>query len=59
MLDKIIRYEQGDMNDIEMIEMYQELLNTGLIFKLQGHYGRTANNLLLAGLITMPKGESK
>lgn len=57
--DKIIRYEQDDMDDNEIVEMYQELLDTGIIFGLQGHYQRTATRLMHAGLITMPQGETK
>lgn len=47
--DKVIRYEQGEMNDNEVVSFFQELVNTGLAWKLQGHYGRTATALIDAG----------
>lgn len=57
LIDKIIRYEQDDMSHEEIIQMFQELMNTGLIFGLQGSYQRTATRLMNAGLITIPQGE--
>ena len=50
MVDEIISYEQGEMNEEEMISFFQELINTGLAWKLQGSYGRTAMNLIEEGL---------
>ena len=44
-------YEQGDLNDEETVVFFQEMLDTGLVWKLQGHYGRTASRLLDEGLI--------
>lgn len=49
--DKIIRYEQGEMDDSEMVELFQELVNSGLAWELQGHYGRTAIALIENGLV--------
>jgi len=53
-LDSIIRYENGELTGDEVVELFQDLLNTGLVFQLQGHYGRTAKALLDAGLIESP-----
>jgi len=50
-LDQIIAYEQGDLDEEDTIALFQELLNSGLVWQLQGHYGRTAQALLNAGLI--------
>jgi len=50
-VDKIMAYESGEMNETEIISFFQELLDSGLCWKLQGHYGRTAKNLLDNGLI--------
>lgn len=49
-LDKIIAYEQGELTEEETIEMFQELINSGLAWSLQGHYGRTANALIQSGV---------
>lgn len=48
-IDKIIAYENGEMNEEEMVEFFQELINSGMAWKLQGHYGRTASALIEAG----------
>ena len=48
---KIKAYEQGDLSDEETVVFFQEMLDTGLVWKLQGHYGRTASRLLDEGLI--------
>lgn len=53
-VDDIIRYEQGDMSEDDMIAMFQKLVNSGLAWQLQGHYGRTATALINAGLVTRP-----
>ena len=51
LVDEIIRYENGDMTDEEVIVFFQGLVNTGLAWSLQGHYGRTAEALIEEGLI--------
>lgn len=53
-VDKIIAYEQGDMNEEETIEFFQELVDTGMAWTLQGHYGRMAAALIEAGYVTAP-----
>lgn len=50
-INKIMAYEQGKLNDVESVELFQDLLNSGLVWKLQGHYGRTATALIEAGYI--------
>jgi hypothetical protein len=49
-VDNIIRYENGVMSEEEIVTLFQELINTGLAWKLQGHYGRTAMYLIEEGL---------
>ena len=64
---KLVAYEQGDIGDCtlplaeqtDLLDLFQELVNTGLAWQLQGHYGRTAANLIRLGHITEPtKGGS-
>jgi hypothetical protein len=50
-IDTVLRYENGDLDDQETIEFFQQLVDTGLAWKLQGHYGRAATRLIEAGLI--------
>lgn len=56
MIDKIMTYESGEMDDDEVIELFQELVNTGLCWQLQGSYGRMAERLINRGLVTVPSG---
>ncbi len=49
MLDKIIAYENGELDDAEVINLFQELINSGLAWTLQGNYGRTAQAMIDAG----------
>ena len=53
-VDNIISYENGEMSDEETIVFFQEMVNNGLAWSLQGHYGRMATRLLEEGLINMP-----
>ena len=48
----IMEYECGDMSDSDMINMFQKLINNGMAWTLQGHYGRTATMLIDAGYCT-------
>lgn len=47
---QIIAFEQGELGDDEIVELFQNLIDTGLVWKLQGSYGRTAHSLIEAGL---------
>ena len=50
MIEKIVRYENGEMNCSEMIDFFQELIDIDLCWSLQGNYGRTAKALIEEGL---------
>jgi hypothetical protein len=41
----------------QYIEAWQHLINTGLVWQLQGFFGRTAQRLISDGICTMPKNE--
>lgn len=49
-IEQIIAYEQGDLDEVETIELFQSLIDSGIVWQLQGHYGRTAAQLIAAGL---------
>ena len=51
---KIIAYENGELDEEETVELFQGLINSGLAWTLQGHYGRTAKALIDAGRCALP-----
>ena len=48
---QIIAYECGQLNDSETIELFAHLIKSGLAWRLQGHYGRTAQAFISYGYI--------
>ena len=57
LVDGINRYESGEMTDVETVEFFQSLVNTGVAWQLQGHYGRTASWMINEGLVTVGEEE--
>ena len=53
-VNKIMKYESGDMNEDEVIDFFQELVDTGMAWTLQGSYGRTAKALIDYGWVSTP-----
>ena len=51
---KIMAFEQGELDNEEVYTLFQFLLDSGMIHSLQGSYQRMAEELLLAGMISMP-----
>ncbi len=45
----IMDYEFGEIDDERMIAGFQNMIDTGLVWQLQGSYGRTAAALIEAG----------
>jgi hypothetical protein len=48
----IIAFESGELDQDGVVELFQYLVDTGMAWTLQGSYGRTAANLLNAGVIS-------
>ena len=46
---KMTEWESGEMEYDDIVEFFQYLVDTGLAWTLQGHYGRTAVVLIAAG----------
>lgn len=53
-LTAMIAFEEGELPEDETIVLFQDLVDTGLAWSLQGFYGRTAAALIDAGLVTPP-----
>lgn len=48
----IIQYESGEIEEEEIISGFQELINSGVVWLLQGCYSHTATALIDRGLCT-------
>lgn len=49
MYARIMQYETGRMREDEQIEFFQDLIDCGLAWQLQGYYSRTAVALIRSG----------
>jgi hypothetical protein len=53
LVQKIIDWEQGLLQEEqEVIDFFQELVDTGMAWRLQGAYGRVATALINQGLVS-------
>lgn len=48
----VMDYESGQLSDEDTINGFQVLIDLGLVWQFQGHYGRTATMLIEAGHCT-------
>lgn len=53
-VDRIIAFENDELGDDDTVALFQELLDTGQVWHMQGAYGRSAVRLVEAGLCTLP-----
>ena len=53
MLDMLMAYENNELDMNQTVELFQNLIDSGLIFSLQGHYIRVAKDLVEVGLIDL------
>lgn len=51
MLDRLMAYERDELPHDEVLTLFQELLTTGMVWQLQGSYGRMAQHLIDMGYI--------
>jgi len=49
----IIAFENGELDEDEVIALFQELCDTGMIYHLQGSYQRIAQQMIQDGLISL------
>lgn len=55
LVDRIIEFESGDLGLDDTVSLFQELVDTGMVWQLQGFYGRTASILIEEGYVN-PNG---
>ena len=48
-IEDLMRYEHGEMSNEDAIAMFQRLIDSGVVWRLQGSYGRTARSLIELG----------
>ena len=56
-IDKIIAFEEGHIAEDDLIALFQDLVDNGQAWTLQGFYGRAAVQLIAQGLVKV-KDES-
>lgn len=49
---QIIAFESGELDHDAIVTLFQHLLDTKILYSLQGFYQRTAQDLINAGLIS-------
>jgi hypothetical protein len=54
LVDQLIAYEEGQITGDEEVAFFEQLVESGTCWQLQGHYQRVAATLLEAGLISSP-----
>lgn len=51
-VSKIMDFESGQLDSEEVLDLFSDLVRTGMAWQLQGSYGRTAHSLIEAGFLT-------
>jgi hypothetical protein len=51
--ERIIAYEDGHGDVNFTLQLFSDLVKTGMVWSLQGHYGRTAKYLIDRGYINI------
>jgi hypothetical protein len=50
-LRQMISWEEGQLDHDETVQLFQHIVTTGIVCCLHGIYGRTAHDLIQAGLV--------
>ena len=51
---QIMAFESGELQNEEVYALFQFLLDSGMIYSLQGSYQRLGEELILAGKVEVP-----
>lgn len=49
--ERIISYEMGEGDAVDTLNLFADLVRSGMVWGLQGHYGRTAQYLIDKGYL--------
>lgn len=55
----MIAFEEGELDEDGVVELFQALVDNGMAWRLQGFYGRTASAMLEAELIHLPQHDEE
>ena len=47
--DDLLAYERGELSGVETVTLFQQLIDSGQVWTLQGAYGRMAQHLIETG----------
>ena len=50
-LKQLIAWEEGLLDHDETVQLFQHIVNTGMVWGLHGIYGRTAHDLIQGGWV--------
>ena len=57
LVEQVIEYEEGEMSEEDEIAFFQSMIDNGSVWHFQGHYGRTAADLIESGYCVLgPNG---
>lgn len=59
LVGQIMAYESGELDHEQTVEFFQGLIDNGMAWTLQGHYGRTAMDFVHSGECVLPEKEEK
>ena len=54
LLDDLLAFEEGELSLHETVALFQRLIDDGTVWLWPGTYGRTATDLIRAGLCMLP-----
>jgi hypothetical protein len=57
-IDQIIAYESGELDFDDTVDLFQQLIDSGTIYSLQGSYQRVAQQLYEAHLVVVRNYEN-